>query len=62
LSENPAAIHLLAKNQDKLKMGWMSSNPAIFEYDYEGMSESRELLHEELISVCYHPDNFTRLI
>jgi hypothetical protein len=54
LHYNPAGIHLLDKEVDFFKL---SNNPDIFEYDYETMCESRHVLHEELLSLIYHPDN-----
>ena len=59
LSSNPAAIQLLKANPEKIDWAMFSSNPAIFEYDYKSMVRP---FKEELLSVCYHPDNMKRLI
>ena len=59
LSANPAAIHLLEANPKKIDWWELSKNPEIFEYDYKKMVRP---FKEELIAVCYHPDNFRRLL
>jgi hypothetical protein len=35
MSRNPAAIHLLEKNPDKIEWDWLCINPAIFEPDQQ---------------------------
>jgi hypothetical protein len=61
LYRNPNAGDLFEKFCDCDDIQWfrLSRNPCIFEYDYEAMLESRTLLHEELLSVIYHPENLT---
>ena len=59
LSANTSAMQLLQENQEKIDWWELSKNPAIFEYDYKKMICP---FKEELIAVCYHPDNFRRLL
>ena len=60
MCQNPSAIHLIEQFDDlSLFYSSLSKNPNIFEYDYEAMLESRTLLHDELLSVIYHPDNIS---
>ena len=59
LSANPSAMNLLKQNQDKIDWWELSKNPIIFEYDYKNMVRP---FKEELIAVCYHPDNYKRLL
>jgi hypothetical protein len=60
MCENPLATHLI-ENFEHKSYDELSKNLSIFEYDYEGMKQERTYLHEELLAICYHPDNFTRL-
>ena len=63
LSENPSAIKILQKNQDKIMWYFFSQNPAIFEYNYLKMAEERmRLLREELMMKSLHPSRIARLI
>ncbi len=39
LLRNPNAIHLLEQNQDKINWYSLSTNPAIFAYDYEEIKQ-----------------------
>jgi hypothetical protein len=55
LSNNPNAIKLLEQNPDKINRFLLSRNPSIFTYDYNQMKENKKYLHEELISVVFHP-------
>jgi hypothetical protein len=57
LSENPAAIHLLEQNQDKIRWDSFSRNPEIFEYDYKKMKETTSVFIEELMANRFHPKN-----
>jgi hypothetical protein len=57
LSSNFAAIHLLKENPDKIDWNMFSSNAAIFEYDYT----MTQPFKDELLAVCFHPDNRSRL-
>jgi hypothetical protein len=55
LSTNPSAIHIL-KNNPKIDWYWLSTNPAIFEEDYQALSKERtEVIREELIQITWHP-------
>jgi len=47
----------LEQHPDKIDWPWLSTNPAIFVYDYEAMRTSRAGLHEELIQNRFHPRN-----
>ena len=60
LSENPAAIHLLEQNQDKINWSQLSKNKAIFTYDYPKMKENCNIFKEELIEYIYHPSRIFR--
>jgi hypothetical protein len=62
LSLNPAAIHLLEKNKDKIDWYILSLNPSIFTYDYERIKKNFEELGEEIIAKALHPKRIFRLI
>jgi len=49
----------LKANPEKIDWNMFSSNPSIFEYDYENMTCP---FKDELLAVCFHPDNRKRLI
>ena len=59
LSKNPAGFHLIEAHK---KFDWyqLSSNPNIFEYDYDVMRESRTELFHELVQVQFHPRNIEK--
>ena len=61
LSKNPNAVHLLEQNPDKIDWFRMCANPAIFEYDYQAMSQSRPFT-EELMQNRFHPKNMDKFI
>ena len=55
LSSNENAIELLKQNQNKICYGNLSSNPAIFELDYEEMKKNNQDMYEELIKEVMKP-------
>ena len=59
LSLNPSAIHLLEQNTDKIDWKWLSTNPAIFTYDYEKIKNQMEQsgIKDELLAHYYRPEN-----
>ena len=60
LSSNPTAIDFLEKNQEHVNWYYLSLNPAIFRYNYEKMTKTRnELLQEELMAVSLHPSRIS---
>jgi hypothetical protein len=62
LSENPNAIHLLEKNPNKIKWGCLSSNPSIFELDYNAIKERCSVYKWELLDVAFHPSRIEKYI
>ena len=64
LSKNPAAIHLLEQNQDKIVWNILSKNPAIFTYDYDKIKEHMETtgIKDELIAYYYRPENIHKFV
>ena len=64
LSTNPAAIHLLEQNPDKIYWPWLSQNPAIFDYDYDKIREHMEStgIKDELIAYYYRPENIYKFV
>jgi hypothetical protein len=76
LSENPNAIHLLEANQDKInwkhwdiqdKINWkhwknLSSNPSIFELDYDALKKRCAIYKEELMQVALHPSRIQKIL
>ena len=61
LPKNPAALHIIEKNQDKMNYPILSENPAIFVLDREAMREQiNNGFAEELIASALHPRHFTR--
>ena len=40
----------------------LSSNPAIFEYDYEAMKKRLGLYKEELVAKQFHPKNMSKFV
>ena len=63
MSENPNTIYLLEQNQDKI-VEWdvISSNPSIFEIDYQALQQRIEPFKEELIQKCFHPDRLVHYL
>jgi hypothetical protein len=57
LSLNPAALHILQENPEKIDWFWFSANPSIFEYDYKNMKRP---FTEELMQNRFHPKNINR--
>ena len=62
LSQNPNAISLLEKNQHKILWSWLSSNPSIFEIDYESLKERCAIYKEELMQIALHPLRIQKLL
>lgn len=65
LSKNPAAIDILERIAVQYNIkdySNLSSNPAIFEYDYVGMRESRARLHEELMAAFWSPERVLEML
>jgi hypothetical protein len=58
LSSNPNAINIIKENMKRIDFSVLSSNEGIFIYDYELMKEKKAKLHQELMDVIYHPDNY----
>jgi hypothetical protein len=55
LSENPNAMSLLEKNQRHICC-MLSTNPNIFEPDYQEMSKDRtKIIYQELMEKAWHP-------
>jgi hypothetical protein len=52
-------MDLLEKNIDKINWSRLSRNPNIFTYDYKQMKENKKYLHEELISIVFHPSRIS---
>jgi hypothetical protein len=57
LCKNPAAIHILKANPDRIFWTGFSQNPEIFEYDYKRMTRP---FTEELMAILFHPSNIER--
>ena len=59
LSRNPSdeAIKLLEQNQEKIYWYGLSTNPSIFEYDYEAMETNCLVYKEDLMKERFHPKN-----
>jgi hypothetical protein len=55
LSTNPSARDLLYQHPEKIQYPTFLENPCAFEYDYEGMKQSRESIVEELMQKRFHP-------
>lgn len=58
LSRNPLGVDLISKNLSKLYYEcWseLSTNPGIFEIDYEVLKKRMEPLREDLMKACFHP-------
>ena len=53
-------IELLEKNQDKIDWGHFSSNPAIFELDYDFFVKRMDIIREELMEKTWHPSRFQK--
>ena len=58
---NFVAINLREKNQDKIKLTFLSENPAVFALDKEAMRKQIDNgFAEELISTVLHPRHLMR--
>ena len=57
MNKNINAFQLLSQNQNKIDWDYLSSNPLIFELDYEKMSKNdiHMNLYEELIKEVMKP-------
>jgi hypothetical protein len=55
LSENLNAIHILEKNLDKVDWSILSTNPSIFQIDYDNMRETNKEMSEEIAKIVWHP-------
>ena len=62
LSKISKAIHILEKNINKIIYFELSSNPSIFEYDYEAMRNRINLFKEELVAKQFHPKNMDKFV
>ena len=62
MSRNPNAINLLEQNPDKISWNEFSSNPSIFEIDYQTLQQRIEPFKEELMKKCFHPDRLVRYL
>ena len=62
LSENPNAVNLLEKNQDKINWRAFSRNPAIFKIDYEKMKYKNQDFEEELLKEVMRPVRLFKMI
>jgi hypothetical protein len=48
----------LKQNQDKIIYSWFSSNPSIFELDYEFFFDRMNIIRKELLEKTWHPSRF----
>jgi hypothetical protein len=63
LSFNSNAISLLKQNQDKIYWSALSTNPGIFEPDYQAMSMDRtQIIYQELMEQAWHPSRVLQWI
>ena len=62
MSHNPAAIHLLEANQDKIYWPGLTINPAIIELDYAAIRSTIAPLKEELVAYVLHPCRVKRIM
>jgi hypothetical protein len=62
LSANPGAMDYLRENQDKIDWDMLSSNPAIFTYDYTKLRNSNEDLKEEVVAAALNPTRVFKLM
>ena len=64
LSANPNAVHLLERNQGKIKWDYLSENPSIFEIDYyyDELNQRCLIYKEELIQKAFHPSRIQKLL
>jgi len=62
LCENPSAIPILTKeeNRNKIKVTYLLRNPNIFIYNYENMRKNTEIFKEELIQKVWSPSNVSK--
>lgn len=59
---NPEAIELLRQNQYKIDWINASTNPSIFQIDYEKMKNLNLELKREIIEKTMHPDRIAKLL
>lgn len=57
-SSNPAAIHILEQNRDKIDYIFLSRNPSIF---YEERQFRPPPFKKELIATVFHPDRVLKM-
>ena len=50
------------RNPDKINWDALSTNPAIFTYDYKSITERCEIYREGLMANRFHPKNFSKFI
>ena len=63
LSENPAAIHLLQQNPDKIDWQWLALNPSIFTYNYSELKRRmKETIAEDLMKDRFHPKHMNKWV
>jgi hypothetical protein len=62
LSGNTNAIHLLKNNKNNIYWDWLSTNPSIFELDYNYLKERCHIYMEKLIQKTMHPNNIQKYI
>jgi hypothetical protein len=55
LLKNPDAIHILENNIDKINWKILSSNPSIFQIDYDELRENGKIMTEEIAKIVWHP-------
>jgi hypothetical protein len=64
LCENPGAIPILVKNENrnKIKITYLLRNPNIFVYNYTNMSKNISIFKEELMRRFWCPKNVLQWI
>jgi len=55
-------VYFLEKNPDEIHWSWLSSNPSIFEIDYEALKERCAIYKEELIQKAMHPSRIQKYL
>jgi hypothetical protein len=62
-NKSPNAIDLLRENPDKINWEeYLSTNPAIFELDYQKIKDSKRELNEAIITEAWHPKRIAKWI
>ena len=61
LSGNPCAIGVLEQHPNRIDWYNLTTNPAIFQYDYAQMQKDNEAFRRELLACCMHPKNAKKL-